>query len=73
VILLLGSFDQVFGLTKVIARLLELIGAELIFGELCQIENADAILDHCCNAWNKLEAQPWTIMSLGMRDWALRF
>ena len=36
-------------------------------------ENADAILDHCCDAWNKLEAQPWTIMSLGMRDWAHRF
>ena len=37
VILLLGSFDQVFGLTKVIAGLFELIGAELKFGELRQI------------------------------------
>jgi hypothetical protein len=37
VILLLGSFDQVFGLTQVIAGLFELIGAELIFGELRQI------------------------------------
>jgi transposase len=29
-----------------------------------------AILDHCCHAWNKLVAQPWTIMSIGFRDWA---
>ena len=29
-----------------------------------------AILDHCCHAWNKLIAQPWRIMSLGLRDWA---
>ena len=23
------------------------------------------ILDHCCEAWNKLVDQPWTIMSIG--------
>jgi len=28
------------------------------------------IVDHCCDAWNKLEAQPWRIMTLGLRDWA---
>ena len=28
------------------------------------------ILDHCCDAWNKLIDQPWTIMSIGLRDWA---
>jgi transposase len=28
------------------------------------------ILDHCCAAWNKLVEQPWTIMSIGLRDWA---
>lgn len=33
----------------------------------------DAILDHCCEAWNKLTDQPWRIMSIGMRDWAHRF
>ena len=31
------------------------------------------ILDHCCEAWNKLTDQPWTIMSIGLRDWAHRF
>jgi transposase len=30
----------------------------------------DAILDHCCDAWNKLVDQPWRIMSIGSRDWA---
>ncbi len=30
----------------------------------------DDILDHCCYAWNKLLDQPWTIMSIGLRDWA---
>ena len=33
----------------------------------------DNLLDHCCAAWNKLVDQPWTIMSLGMRNWAHRF
>ena len=28
------------------------------------------ILDHCCDAWNKLIDQPWTIMSIGLREWA---
>ena len=31
------------------------------------------ILDHCCAAWNKLIDQPWTIMSIGLRDWAHGF
>ena len=33
----------------------------------------DDILEHCCFAWNKLVDQPWTIMSIGLRDWAHRF
>lgn len=31
------------------------------------------IVDHCCYAWNTLVAQPWTIMSIGFREWAHRF
>lgn len=31
------------------------------------------ILDHCCEAWNKLTDQPWVIMSIGLRDWAHGF
>ena len=31
----------------------------------------DAIVDHCCDAWNNLVAQPWRIMSLGLRSWAI--
>ncbi len=31
------------------------------------------IVDHCCDAWQKLVNQPWTIMSIGMRDWAHGF
>ena len=30
------------------------------------------IVDACCEAWNKLIDQPWTIMSIGMREWAHR-
>ena len=33
----------------------------------------DDILDHCCDAWNKLVDQPWRIMSIGLREWAHRF
>ena len=31
------------------------------------------ILDHCSDAWNRLANQPWTIMSIGLRQWAHRF
>jgi DDE superfamily endonuclease len=34
--------------------------------------SCDDIVDHCCEAWNKLVDRPWTIMSIGMRDWAYR-
>ena len=30
----------------------------------------EAILDQCCDAWNRLVAQPWRIMSIGLRAWA---
>ena len=33
-------------------------------------ENYDAIIDAACAAWQKLIAQPETITSIGMRDWA---
>ena len=29
----------------------------------------EAIVDHCCDAWNRLIDQPWRIMSIGLRDW----
>ncbi len=35
--------------------------------------SCDDILDHCCHAWNRLVEQPWTIMSIGLRDWAHGF
>lgn len=31
------------------------------------------LIDHCCDAWNKLVQQPWTIMSIGRRSWAHGF
>ena len=31
------------------------------------------IVDHCCHAWNRLVAEPWRIMSIGLRNWAHRF
>ncbi len=33
-------------------------------------ESYDAILEAGCEAWNRLIAQPQTIISIGMRDWA---
>ena len=33
----------------------------------------DDIVDHCCHAWRKLEKQPWTIMSVGYRQWVHEF
>ncbi len=33
----------------------------------------DNIVDHCAEAWNKLVAQPWRIMTLGLRDWTYQF
>jgi hypothetical protein len=36
-------------------------------------KSAEDIVDHCCDAWNKLVDQPWHIMSIGLRDWAHGF
>lgn len=36
-------------------------------------KSADDIVDHCCEAWNKLVDQPWRIISIGTRDWAHGF
>jgi transposase len=33
-------------------------------------DSYDAIVDAACEAWQKLIAQPHTITSIGMRDWA---
>ncbi|MBB6229552.1 transposase [Polymorphobacter multimanifer] len=33
----------------------------------------EEIVDHCCDAWNKLVEQPWKIMSIGLRNWAQEF
>lgn len=31
------------------------------------------IVDHCCDAWNRLIDRPWKIMSSGRRQWAKEF
>lgn len=36
-------------------------------------QSGEDLVDHCCEAWNKLVDQPWRIMSLGLRDWAHEF
>ena len=36
-------------------------------------QSYDDILDHASAAWNRIVAQPWRIMTIGMRDWALGF
>jgi hypothetical protein len=33
-------------------------------------ETYEDIVDAACDAWNKFIAQPQTITSIGMRDWA---
>lgn len=33
-------------------------------------ETYEAIIDAACEAWRKLLAQPQTITSIGMREWA---
>lgn len=34
-------------------------------------KSSDDIVDHCCYAWNTLIDQPWKIMSIAYRDWAV--
>jgi hypothetical protein len=36
------------------------------------MEDAGTV-DHSCDAWRKLESQPWRIMSIGRREWAIGF
>ena len=52
------------------ARSPELNPVENIWQSSCA--TTGDIVDHCCEAWNKLIDRPWTIMSIGMRDWAYR-
>ena len=33
----------------------------------------EEILDHGCDAWNRLVEQPWISMSVGLRQWAHGF
>jgi transposase len=33
----------------------------------------DRILATCCEAWANLTREPWTIISIGSRDWAHEF
>jgi hypothetical protein len=35
-------------------------------------QSFDDIVDHGCEAGNKLVDQPWKIISIGMRDWTYR-
>jgi hypothetical protein len=39
----------------------------------CVFSSYENIVDHCCYVWNRLADQPWTIISIGSRDWAQRF
>jgi transposase len=32
-------------------------------------QSYDAIVDHCCYAWNQLADQPGRVMSIGLRNW----
>ncbi len=36
-------------------------------------QSYEQIVALCCEAWNKLIDQPWTIMSIGQRKWAYGF
>jgi transposase len=35
-------------------------------------ETYEAVVDACCDAWNKLTAEPERITSIATRDWALQ-
>ena len=34
------------------------------------LASCEAILDHCCDAQNRIIDQPWRIASIGLRAWA---
>ena len=48
----------------------DLSPVELVEALLDRIESLNPQLDAACDAWNRLIDQPWTIMSIGLRDWA---
>jgi hypothetical protein len=61
------------------ARYLELNRFENIWPFMCDnwrsnrvFPSHDSIVDHCCEAWNKLIDQPWHIIGIGRRKWARR-
>jgi transposase len=36
-------------------------------------QSYESLLDHCCEAWNRLIEQPEQIISVGLRSWAHEF
>jgi hypothetical protein len=55
------------GGTDIVARLMGQWLSNRIF------KSYDDLVDHCCQAWNKLVDQPWRIMSIGLRQWVHEF
>jgi transposase len=56
----------------------ELNAVESVWQFMRDISNSvfksyDDLVDHCCEAWNKLTDQPWRIMSFGLRQWVHGF
>ncbi len=37
------------------------------------LKSYEDTVDYCCDAWRRLESQPWRIMSNGRREWANGF
>jgi hypothetical protein len=43
---------------------------EKVWIEKARPTRAGAVVGNCCHAWNKLVDQPWTILSIGLCEWA---
>jgi hypothetical protein len=43
---------------------------EKVWIEKARLTRAGAVVGNCYHAWNKLVDQPWTILSIGLCEWA---
>ena len=46
--------------------------ADKLYQDIQDVLLREAIVRHCCEAWNNLVDQPWQIISIGTREWARR-
>ena len=69
----LQALDDLFKISFLVREVVHAQGQNVGCMSNRVFKSYDDIVALCCEAWNKLIDQPWTIMSIGQRKWAHGF